>query len=164
MDIIIRKANIKDIDILVKMWKEFMKLHDEAMIAKNPKIKPYVKLRKDAPELFRKFSSQQIKSEKGLVLIAEVNGKPAGYVLSLIKSNIPVYELSELGYISDMYVKKEYQGLGLSSKLKDETVKWFKEKKIKHMSLRVYYDNDHARQVYEKWGFFNHSIEMCREI
>ena len=162
--IIIRKANIKDVELLVQMWKEFMKLHDAAVIAKNNRIKPHLKLKKDAHERFRKWTIQLIKSKKGLITIAEVDGKPAGYTLSLIKKNIPIFALDELGYISDMYVKKEYQGLGISSKLKDAAVKWFKEKKIKHISLRVYYDNEHARKVYEKWGFFNHSIEMCKEI
>lgn len=163
-NITIRKASIKDIDMLVDMWKEFTKMHDKVVISKNCRIKPHVELKEDAPLRFRKFAIQQIKSRKGLVSIAEVNGRPAGYSLSLIKKNIQVYALDELGYIVDMYVEKKYQGLGISSKLKDEVINWFKKKKVKHISLRVYYDNEQARSIYETWGFFNHSIEMCKEI
>jgi len=163
-NVIVRRANAKDIDSLVRLWKEFMKVHDADVIAKNSKLKPHLKLNKDAHLGFKKWTGQLIKSKNGLITIVEVDGKAVGYTLCLIKKNIPVFALKKLGYISDMYVKKEYQGLGISSKLKDDAIKWFKKKKIKHISLRVYYDNEHGRKVYEKWGFFNHSIEMCREI
>jgi len=162
--IIIRKANIKDVELLVQMWKEFMKLHDAIVLEKNPSLKQHVKLKKNSQTGFRRYIKEQIKSKDALVSVAEADGKPVGYALNFIKSNIPVFALDKIGYISDMYIEKGYQGQGISSKLKNEAVKWFRKKKIKHLSLIVLHDNEHARKVYEKWGFFNYSIEMRKGI
>jgi GNAT superfamily N-acetyltransferase len=164
MDIHIRKANVKDADMLMEMWKEFTQVHDEIVIRKNSRIKPHIDLDKNAYNTFKRFIKKQIISKYALVSIAEVDGKPAGYTLSFIKKNIPVYAVERLGYIVDMYVKKEYCGLGISSKLKDEVIEWCKKEGVKYIALTVFYDNEHARKVYEKWGFFNHSIEMRKEI
>jgi GNAT superfamily N-acetyltransferase len=160
----IRNANTADIDLLLKMWIEFTKLHDRIVIKKNPLIKPHVALKKNANDIFRIFIKKQILSKNALVTIAEVDGKPAGYVLCNIKENVPVYTIDKLGYIVDMYVAEKYQGLGISSRLKEKAIEWFKHKRIKHVSLVVFYDNDHAHQVYEKWGFFNYSVEMRKDI
>jgi len=160
----IRNANPKDVDILVEMWKEFMKLHDTIVLEKNPSLKQHIKLKKDSKESFQKYIKGQIKSKDALVLIAEVDGHPVGYAFSFIKRNIHVFAIDKIGYISDMYVNKKYQGRGIGSKFKNKTIKWFQEKKIRHISLIVLHDNEHARKVYEKWGFFNYSIEMRKGI
>ena len=81
-----------------------------------------------------------------------------------IKDNIPIFELKELGYFSDLYVKKQFRKLGISSKLRDEAIKWFKKKKMKYISIALYPDNKFAHSVYKKWGFMDYHIEMRREI
>jgi len=162
--IIIRKANNNDLNTLEKMWIRFMKVHDIAVIKKNPKLKAHTKLRRNAVLIFRKFIKTQIHSKNTLLTIAEIDGKVAGYSLTFIKKSIPVFGIEKIGYISDMYVAPEYQGLGISSKLKDEAFKWLKKKKMKYVSLVVYSDNEHAHRVYKKWGFFDQSIEMRKRI
>jgi len=162
--IIIRKANANDVESIIKMWKEFMKIHDAIVMEKNPLLKQHIRLKKDSRESFQKFIKKQIKSTDSLVSIAEIDGKPIGYALSFIKRNIPVFAMDKIGYISDMYIEKEYNGMGIGSKLKNEAVRWFKKKNIKNISLIVFHDNEHARKVYEKWGFFNYSIEMRKGI
>lgn len=160
----VRKANIKDVDILIRLWIRFMKVHDAAVLKRNPQLRPHTRLSNNAILIFRKFISTQIRSKNALVSIAQAGDKPVGYALTFIKKNIPVFDMDRLGYISDMYVAPEYQGKGVSSRLKDEAFKWLREKKMKYVSLVVYADNEHAHEVYKNWGFFDQSIEMRREI
>jgi GNAT superfamily N-acetyltransferase len=164
MDIVIRKANVNDIDLLMEMWEEFTKVHDEIVTKNNNKIRPHIVLSQNAYNSYKKFIKKQIISKDAFVSIAEADGKPSGYVLSFIKENIPVYAVEKLGYIVDMYVKKEYCGLGISSRLKNEVIDWCRKKGVRYISLMVFCDNEHAHDVYEKWGFFNYSIEMRKEI
>ena len=114
----IRKASLKDVVTIVKLWKEFMKYHDEICIRENPKLKPYLIKKNNAANNFKKFVQKNIRSKNSLVSIAEVDGKPAGYSLIYIKNNIPVFELRKLGYISDLFVNKKFTGMELALNLK----------------------------------------------
>lgn len=161
---IIRKANLKDVPTIVKLWKEFMKDHDKIVIKENPKLKPHLVKKKDAADIFRKMIQKNIRSKNGVVHIAEVDGKSAAYSLIFIKDNIPVYKLEKIGYMSDMFVRKEFRGLRISSKFKDEAIKWFKKKRINYISLKVYPENKHAHSIYKNWDFFDYQIDMRRKI
>ena len=159
----IREASIKDISLIVDLWKEFMTYHDD-IVRENPKLKEQLLMRKEAAENFWGFIEKNIKSDNSVVHIAEVDGEPAGYSLIYIKENIPVYKLESTGYLSDLFVRKKFRSLGISSALKDNAIKWFKNKGIKYLSIQVYSYNDKARSIYKKWGFYDFHVEMRREI
>jgi GNAT superfamily N-acetyltransferase len=161
---ILRKANLSDVPKIMELWKEFMEHYDNVLIRENKSLEPYLKKKKSAAQKFRKFARKAIRSKNEAIFMAEVDGKPAGYCLMFIQKNNPIYEIEKLGYISDLFVRKEYQGMGISSRLKDEAFKWFKKKGIKYLAINVLKDNKHAHRVYEKWGFFDFSIRMERDI
>jgi len=162
--LIIRKAKLKDVSVIVKLWKDFMKYHDDIIIKENPEIKPHLIKKKNAVNVFKKFIQKNIRSKNAVVFIAEVNGKHAGYSLNFIKDNNPIFKLEKIGHVSDLFVKKEFRGMKISSKFKNEAKKWFKKKGIKHMEIVVYKDNKYAHSIYERWGFFDHKIEMRKNI
>ncbi|MFX0201231.1 MAG: GNAT family N-acetyltransferase, partial [Candidatus Hodarchaeota archaeon] len=70
----------------------------------------------------------------------------------------------KIGAISDLFIKKQFRGRGLSSQLKNETVKWLKKKDITHATITVYADNKHAREIYKEWGFMDFQVVMRRAI
>jgi GNAT superfamily N-acetyltransferase len=161
---IIRKADLKDVTDTVDLWKEFMKYHDEIIIKKNKKVKPYLTKKKNAADIFRKYVQKIILSKDSITHVAEVEGRLAGYSLNCINNNIPVFKIKKIGYMSDLFVKKEFRGLGISTKLKNEAIKWFKKKGIKYVSIKVHNDNELAHSIYKKWGFFDFHTEMRKKI
>jgi ribosomal protein S18 acetylase RimI-like enzyme len=163
--ITVRKAALKDVPVLLSLFREFQRQHEEAVCKKNPAMKLYLAMKADAPKSFGKFVKKNILSSNAEVLIAEVGGKPAGYDLVYIKNrNIPIFKIEKFGYISDMFVRKKYRGLGISSMLKDEAFRWFRKKGITHISLLVASDNGIVRKVYRKWGFMDCFTEMRRRV
>ena len=160
----IRKAKLIDVPIVVRLWKEFMNIHKTIVTKKSPKFKEYLQLKKGADIKFRTFLKKNINSRNGLVLVAELRNKIIGYNLSFIKPNIIVYKIEKLGHISDLYVRKEFQGKGIASKFKNETLKWFKKKKIKTITLMVNNSNLYAHSIYKKWGFKDFHQEMRKKI
>jgi len=92
----------------------------------------------------------------GVVFIAEVDGKTAGFSLVFVKDEIPIFEIEKYGYISDLYVKEEFRGKGVSSNLKEAAVEWCKNKGLKHVSIAVYSDNKFAHDLYNQRGFFDY--------
>ena len=161
---IIRKAELKDIPDILILWKEFMYEHDRLVLNKNPRLKPYLIRKNNATGIMRNFIQKNIKANNSVVYIAEVKSKPAGYCLALIKDNIAIFNLSKIGYISDLFIKKEYRGKNISSEFKNIVIRWLKDRKIKHISLVVKKDNKFAYSVYKKWGFFDYHIEMRKKL
>ena len=160
----VRKARLSDVDEIVQLWKEFFDEHDNMVISGNTQLAPYMEKKSDADQKFRNFAKKTIRSRNGLILVADDDGKLVGYALSLIKKNIVVFELERYGYISDLFVKKEYRGREISSMFKDESMKWFKQKGLKHASIMVQFQNRRAHEIYRKWGFHDLHIELRRKI
>ncbi len=164
----VRNARLEDVFSIVELWKEFMTEHDELVFKENPQIVPYLRkyLRKkeNAASLFKAFILENIRSDDALVLMVEVEGEPVGFSLALIQNTIPIFVVEKIGAISDLFIKKQFRGRGLSSQLKNETVKWLKKKDITHATITVYADNKHAREIYKEWGFMDFQVVMRRAI
>ena len=88
----------------------------------------------------------------------------AGYNLIFLKDNIPVFELARTGHIGDLFIKKEFRGLKISSKLNREAIIWFKKRGVKYSSLQVYPQNRHAYNIYKRWGYEDFHIEMRKKL
>lgn len=167
----IREAVIEDIPKIAEMWAEFLREHDKR-VERNERIMPYLKKKEDYKINYENYLRMQFESGKGIVLIAEdrenkeddQKTKPIGFALAVIKKEIPIFEIGELGCIGDIYVKEEFRGKGLSSQLKDKAIEWFKENGIKHACILLYKDNEQVHSIYKKWGFFDYKIEMRKEI
>lgn len=161
---IIRKATVKDVPLLVRLWKEFMRDHDRIVIGTDKRYKPYLERNSGAVAKYRKFIDKNVRSRDAIVFIAEIEGKTAGYILNMIEDTIPIFKVRKLGYISDLYVRKPYRGKGVSSAFMNEAVKWFKKKNIRHLSIKVQAGNPLARKIYQKWGFIDQHIEMRKKL
>ena len=156
--VVIRKARLKDIDTIADMWKEFMKEHREMGIKwKEDRIPDF---KDNVSEMVRSFHSRSVRSRNSLLLVLEDEGKVHGFMLSAIRKNIPIFKGGPLGSIDSLYIREPYRGNGISSRMFKETMKWFKEKGVSAISIRVMCCNEHAFEVYEKWGFKDIHVEM----
>ena len=162
--ILVRKATLRDIPLVISLWKEFVKEHDMMVTDRNKKLITYVHKKLNAADMWRVFIKKQLKSKKGTVFLAQVDGTAAGFILVLVKDEIPIFKIEKMGYVSDLFVKKEFRGLGISSKLCDRAMKWLGQKGLKHVSIGLYVDNEFAHSVYKKFGFFDYKLEMRRRI
>jgi ribosomal protein S18 acetylase RimI-like enzyme len=160
----IKLATKKEIPVILDLWKEFNNEHEDIILPNNKTIKSFFEKNTNAKKEYKKFTKKNIKSKKSLLLIAYVNDKPSGYALHIIKPISPIYSNKETGYISDLYVKKEFQGKGISSKLKDLGLQWFKKNNIEYVTLQVFSNNNLAEKIYDKWGFKKLKTELIKKI
>jgi len=161
---IIKEATLDDIPRIVDLWIEFMKEHDNLIINENPKLKEFEVKDKNMGESYKEFLKSHIESPDGIVFIVQENEEIVGYALLFIKDEIPIYQNKKIGYASDLYVKKNFRNKGISSKLRDKALEWFKEKGMKFVAAPLHSDNKFAHSVYKKWGFFDYKIEMRKKI
>lgn len=160
----IRKAKLRDVENISKMRKDFMKTQLNIMKRSSPEHINDFDEKTNSQKIFKNFLKRQIFSKNGLVLIAECDKKIAGFAFFIIQKNIPLFKLDKYCEILDMYVKEEFIGKGISTRIKESALKWCKTKGISKIALRVLPNNSHAKGIYKKWGFSDFLIEMRMNI
>ncbi len=160
----IRKIRLKDVGKITALWLDFMKEHDEIVLAENPSLKNFIKKDSNISKGYKEFLAKLVRSKNSTALIATDNKEIIGYLLIEIGKEIPIYKHKKIGHIYDLYVIPKYRAQKVSSKLKKEAFKWLKEKKIKFASIPLFTDNKKARSIYKKWGFTEYKLEMRKKI
>lgn len=162
--IVIRKAKLKDIDLILNFEKKLIKSADDIMIKYCPQHFVDYRLKNDYGEILSKYIKGRIYSKNDAIFIAELNGKPVGHIMLSIKKSHPIFEMGRYGRINTVYIEEKFRGKSISSILKDEAFKWFKKKDINRVSLNAFPDNVKAISAYKKWGFSTSLIEMRMSI
>ena len=84
--------------------------------------------------------------------IAEVDGTAAGYV-KLGPLKLPVDEKVPALLLDQLYVLKEYHGVGIAYELMDWAIAEASRRGASRLYLTVYVDNHRARRFYDRYGF-----------
>jgi len=163
-EIVIRKARMKDVREIMEMWKELHGDHDQNIVKKDGRLKEIEEKKKNAYIISRKWVEKHIRSKNSMVNLAYIDGRTAGYSIVSIKNHIPIFKIKRIGNVDILFVRRGLRGKGIASKFKKEAFKWFRKRGIKYVSLQVFKQNHYAKNIYEKWGFFDGKIEMWRKI
>jgi len=145
----IKIAENVDIPELVELMQEF---YDES---------DYPLDRGKASDAFQTLLSNRIWGE---VLLAEVDGKTAGYIVITF-----YFAMGNYGYsarIDDLFVRKNFRGRGIGEEMVLKSLKMLEEKGIKHSCVEVGRENNPAITLYKKSGYCpqdNGIISMNRE-
>jgi ribosomal protein S18 acetylase RimI-like enzyme len=84
--------------------------------------------------------------------IAEVDGKPIGYV-KLGPLKLPIETNVSSMLLDQLYILKEHHGSGIAKQLMDWTLAEAKRRCAAALYLTVYVDNHRAKHLYERYGF-----------
>lgn len=100
------------------------------------------------------------KNDDTLILIAELEGNPIGYVLGRVYEEDSTSDngTGKMGLIDQLYLDISARGLGLGQKLIDESLAWMKERGINRVKLHAYSWNNLAKKLYEKNGFKEYAV------
>ncbi|MFL6763366.1 MAG: GNAT family N-acetyltransferase [Sphingomicrobium sp.] len=84
--------------------------------------------------------------------IAEIEGEPVGY-LKLGPSTLPVETEDCAIELRQLYILKEYHGVGIAHALTDWAIDEARKQGAKELYLTVYTDNHRAKRFYHRYGF-----------
>ncbi|MFQ6043971.1 MAG: GNAT family N-acetyltransferase, partial [Candidatus Poribacteria bacterium] len=156
MEVTIRKATMKDIPSVLKLWKRLMAFHRN--------LSEYFEVADDAEEMWESFAIKQLDERDSLLIVAEIDGDIVGFSLSSIQSNIPVFKIKRYGVIYDFFVDEAFRNRGIGRKLFDYAKKWFEKKSVEHLQLSVAHHNPVAQEFWRAMGFTNYLDRMSRGI
>jgi ribosomal protein S18 acetylase RimI-like enzyme len=154
--IAIRAATKRDLRTLKRFWLNLAKEMFE--------IEKYIVPSEQNAKKWISFVFESIKEAKAIVLLAEMSGKPIGFIhLSFPREE--KYQIS-IGFatIHEIYVKPAYRRLGVGNQLMKETLRIIKERNFKNVRLSVISRNVEAVQFYKKFGFKIYRYGMLRKL
>lgn len=155
MNTTIRKATIKDLGSISKLNKELF----EYEIKYGDEYSQDWTYSEGAQSYFKR----RIESERGIALVAEVDGEVVGYMLSFI-AEYPYRLSTMIAEIENTFVKEEFRGKGAGRKLAEETKRIAKEKGAKRLKVVASYKNTRGIKFYHSIGFQDFDLILEREL
>ncbi len=154
MEMVIRKAEDKDLDGIKNLLSQVLNVHHEGR-----------------PDLFkgdaRKYTDEEIiqiiHSEKTPVLIAaDENDNVLGYAFCVFQQHTGHNILTDIKtlYIDDICVDEKLRGQHIGSKLYIEVLNFARENDCYNVTLNVWSCNESAIRFYEKMGLVPQKIGM----
>ncbi|MBI2672620.1 GNAT family N-acetyltransferase [Candidatus Woesearchaeota archaeon] len=105
----------------------------------------------------RYFFKKHLKDKRhNIFLFAVINKEIVGYIHGEIKKG--------KGHFERIFVKKEYRGKGISTRLFKKLERKFKQKGVKEILSNHFYNNLPSEKLHEKLGFRPYSIEYRKKI
>ena len=153
MKLKIRKATVKDLDIVAEL---FLK-----QLRELKKFEPSLKVgtKKDAKKAVRGSGKR---TRYFVILVAEANGEIVGFVNGLTYRH-SIRNKRE-GFVNNIYVLPEYRRKGIATKLLTSIIKKFKMRNLTMCTLDAYVKNKKAISLWKKMGFKEDFIEFKKKI
>ncbi|MBW4829325.1 MAG: GNAT family N-acetyltransferase [Clostridiaceae bacterium] len=142
---IIKKANIKDIDCLVEMWGKLSDYHIG--------FKDYLSPSEHWRQIMVNMFIDDLNRDDKIIFIAEKSDEIIGFIRCELRISSEIFSTKILGYISDLYVEEKYRGTDVAKNLFKQGIDWFRAKGIYDIRLNVNSENVRAVGFYEKIGF-----------
>lgn len=164
--IIIRQYQESDRTNLLEVLIEFGKYIAETDTKKY--CRPFSS-KEDAGKYLDFLITDNQKREGG-ILVAEENGKLAGFIQYTLDrhKDDQLYSLThkpgDHGWIGELYIKPQYRGQGIAKKLVEKVEKYFKGKGCISSRINSMAGNELALSVYVKLGYKPRDIELSKDL
>ena len=155
MKIIIRKATNKDLSEMIELIRDLTDYHY--------KIDKYYKPFSKYKGLYN-YMKDQLKDKNVKILVVEDGGKIIGCIVGVITKAPSYITPKKIGNIDYIFIKENYRHKKIGEKLLKELLKWFKEKKIKHVEISVDARNKIGVKAWRKFGFYDYRIKMRKDL
>ncbi len=148
--------------------RKFEKTDIDAIISLIPRFSDFELPEWRKPEDITNKTNKQIQetinnsSKEEELFIAEENKKVIGFILLQTRKDFFTDESN--GYISDIAVKKEYEGKGVGRLLLEKAEKWARGKGYQLLVLHTLIGNKRAQRIYEEFGFTKDNIQYAKKL
>lgn len=100
-----------------------------------------------------KHLESRIRSDRHLLLLAKISGKPVGLIECSIEEIQNLYGNLKRGLIEILYVKEEYRKKGVAGQLVEASGYWFASSDVDQVAIIVPEDNSELKGFIENKNF-----------
>lgn len=153
----IRPATPEDVPAVLPMVGKLAVLHEKW----DPQRYDY---RPDVQSMYDSWLRSRANDPRSVFLVAERETRIVAFLIGSIERTIPVYRLTETGFIHDLWVEPEYRNEGIARQMTMLAMESFRQKGAKQIRLETAFANESARKLFESCGFRTSSIEMLANL
>lgn len=153
----VRRATAADREAIGRLWQEMMDYHstlDRDVFA----------LAEDALSCWLEWLDTILPDENRIVLVAEADGQPVGYIHGTVGETPPVYAQRKHGSIVEISVTSGWRQRGVGGKLVAALLDWFGARGLTEVRLGRSARNPLATAFWRKMGFEPHMVQMRRKL
>lgn len=159
MEIIYRKAGIEESYKMAELYNEF--LYDLRDLSKDV----YFDFEEISVDDRVKLLEDRFNADKGLIVVAEVEGEIVGFIsMTIMNCFMVVSSVKNIGYIEAGYVKPQFRRLGITRKLESQVVEFLKEKNIRYLELFTLLNNETANDSWSKLGYSPFRLQWRKDL
>jgi ribosomal protein S18 acetylase RimI-like enzyme len=153
----IRPATPQDVPAVLPMVAKIAALHQQWDSAKFGY--------KEHPEaMYRGWLSGRANDPRSVFLVADRDGKLVGFLVGTVEAEIPIYRLSEFGFIHDIWVEPEYRNEGVGRQLVMLAIETFRDMGVQQVRGDTAAANEPARGLLSSCGMRPSTTEMLIEL
>ena len=144
-DASVRRAVVADVPALQQLWAELIDHHAEgdSYFSRSPA----------AVELHGARLYEELEREDRLILLAEHDSEPVGFVIAEIRDGPDIFLVGPYGFLRDLGVTRSARRLGVGQRLYEAVLEWFTEHGVERAELDVTEANEVARQFWSRQGY-----------
>jgi ribosomal protein S18 acetylase RimI-like enzyme len=119
------------------------------------------------PDLAQRYShwlTARLADTRSVFLVAQQDENLVAFLVATVEPEIPIYRLSEYGFIHDLWVEPEYRHEGIARQMTMLAVERFVEMGLTQVRLDTASANDAARSLFVRCGFRESTRQMLIEL
>jgi len=158
----VRRATPDDVPFVLPMVARICAWHEQLDPAKYG-------FRPNSAERYREWLKTRAGDPRSVFLVADATmagqePRLSGFLIGTVEREIPIYRITEFGFIHDLWVEEDYRHEGAARQMVTLAIERFAEIGVKQVRLDVLTQNDPARQLFTTCGFRPSTMEMLVEV
>jgi ribosomal protein S18 acetylase RimI-like enzyme len=118
----------------------------------------------DNKEDYFRYLKKDLKYINRGLFIAIEDGKIVGMILGQYFDPLPISKYKRKGYLSNLFIRKEFRKKGIAKKLIEKSLDWLKRNKTEHVTLEIHVDNKKVIDLYHRMGFKDYTLKLSKKI
>jgi ribosomal protein S18 acetylase RimI-like enzyme len=144
-DVSVRRAVAVDLPALERLWAELIDHHAEG--------DSYFTRSAAAVGLHGARLQEDLDREDRLILLAERDSDPVGFVIAEIRPGPDIFLVGPYGFVRDLGVTRSARRMGVGQQLYEAVLDWFAEHEVGRAELDVTEANEVARRFWSRQGY-----------
>lgn len=158
----VRQATREDVPAVVPMVRKIAAFHAALDAAKYA-------YREEIGEMYQRWLTDRASDPRSVFLVAEAGAHVpsaalAGFLISTVEKEIPIYLLREFGLIHDLWVEEEYRNEGIARQMVTLAIEQFTQIGVSQVRLYAAWENSPARSLFDRCGLRPTSVEMMIQL
>lgn len=152
----IRKATPEDFEELLKLKLELKE--SERKFNKN--LPPVNKVKQH----YKEYLSKDLSRENSAVFVAVEENQLIAMISARIYTALAIYDSEKRGYLSNLFVKKEFRKKGIGTKLMQKAIAWLSSMNAKTAIAEIYKENTSSLKISYSLAFTDYSVKLCKKL